>query len=255
MNAGGSANALANSPCACIRDQTPLHFPCVRPCVLSLEHFFSKYYRARTRGPLGGVVDGPFFTAFFSTYYRWRTSGPLVMFWTPGPKRRPKRCFQDPFRTNATPTRAPEPLQNDARNDVSRIRSEPTQHLHELRKHFKTTSETTLPGSVRNQCNPYTTSGGAPKRRPKLHFQDPFRTNATFFSSNKFVFFSIPDCVSHSRARVSCRALRAVPMPIGSRFAVHTQQQQRQRQPRPYSSLLPRRSPPQRTCGAPAGTT
>ncbi len=133
------------------------------------------------------------------------------MFWTPGPKRRPKRCFQDPFRANATPTRAPEPLQNDARNDVSRIRSEPTQHLHELRKHFKTTSETTLPGSVRNQCNPYTTSGGAPKRRPKLHFQDPFRTNATFFSSNKFVFFSIPDCVSHSRARVSCRALRAVP--------------------------------------------
>ena len=141
--------------------------------------FRAKYYRARTRGPLGGVVDGPFFRAFFSTYYRWRTSGPLVMFWTPGPKRRPKRCFQDPFRANATPTRAPEPLQNDARNDVSRIRSEPTQHLHELRKHFKTTSETTLPGSVRNQCNPYTTSGGAPKRRPKLHFQDPFRTNAT----------------------------------------------------------------------------
>ncbi len=73
------------------------------------------------------------------------------------PKRRPKRRFQDPFGTNATPTRPPEALQNDARNDVSRVPS----------------------GAIPNQCNTYTSSGAASKRCPKLHFQDPFRTNAT----------------------------------------------------------------------------
>ena len=90
-----------------------------------------------------------------------------------------KKHYRHPVRANATCTRAQEPLQDDVRNDVSRIRSEPMQHLHELQSRFKTTPETTFPGS---HPEPFRTNA-TPTRPPEALQNDArnpeqFRTNA-----------------------------------------------------------------------------